>query len=93
MTDTSKQLPFGARLLEAYRSRYWPTPMITYAQVQRLKVADREESIRILSSRFPPFGWLTARFLRKGEPEDIVARQRRWEFVIVTLLVVTIFWP
>jgi hypothetical protein len=70
MKDGEEREPFGAALVAALK-REGGLPGWSFATVQRLKRADREEAIRILRAEHPLLSWSAIQRLRREAPEEL----------------------
>lgn len=83
--------PFGARLLAALRREGLPVSSYSYAQIQKLKEADREGVIAIMRKRNFTMSHALIQRLRKEEPEDI-ARMMAYEARISQIFLLALFF-
>ncbi len=69
--DSDSEIPFGAAVLQAIREAGLGNIRLDYATIQKLKVADRAETIRILRSASANMPYATIQRLKKDSPEQI----------------------
>jgi len=82
--------PFGARFLEHLRSLGGSLGSLRYADLQRIKRADRTGMIRILEQRHSLIPHALLQAIRELEPEEVAEglhrdRQLMWAFLLLAL--------
>ncbi len=71
MTDeTTDDLPYGARFLQAWKRYSGSLGSFAYADIQRMKAADCEAFIAVLRERSSMLPYATIQLLRECEPEE-----------------------
>ncbi len=75
MTDETlepdAEVPFGAELLEALRATGLPLIGMSYAEIQQMKVLDREGAIRMLRRTTVSLPYATIQIMKTKSPQEI----------------------
>ena len=70
LTAMTDDLPYGARFLDAWKRYSGTLSSFGYADIQRMKSADREAFIKILRERNSMLPYATIQLLRECDPEE-----------------------
>jgi len=74
MTSANPDQPtFGARFLEEWKRRGGPMSAWSYAEIQEVRVSDREGMVRSLRTHQPLIGYAALQRIRNVESPEVLA--------------------